>query len=134
MSAGPSRSRTCKAVHFRGLKGWIGGLAGVNFYTTDGGTTWNPGTLPVGYTDDVNDLVFVSDLVGYAAVDADGMMYTENGGVTWTASTVSFGTYPYTRDDIEAVTAIDATNGVATGLGLARRSAADDHPRHVGRR
>jgi photosystem II stability/assembly factor-like uncharacterized protein len=115
--SGTVTAQNLKAVQFRGQKGWIGGLAGVNFYTTNGGANWTAGTLPVGYTDDINDLAFVSDLVGYAAVDADGMMYTVDGGVTWQASTVSLGTYPYTRDDIEAVTAIDATHGVATGWG-----------------
>jgi photosystem II stability/assembly factor-like uncharacterized protein len=115
--SGTVTTTNLKAVQFRGLKGWIGGLAGVNFYTTDGGTTWNPGTLPLGYTDDVNDIAFVSDLVGYAAVDGDGMMYTVDGGVNWQASTVSYGTYPYTRNDVEAVTALDDTHGVATGWG-----------------
>jgi photosystem II stability/assembly factor-like uncharacterized protein len=94
--SGAVTAATLRAVYFRGQNGWIGGLAGVNFYTTNGGTTWNAGTLPVGYTDDVNDMVFVSDTVGYAACDGDGAMYTTNGGVTWIASTVNYGTFPYT--------------------------------------
>jgi photosystem II stability/assembly factor-like uncharacterized protein len=115
--SGGVTTTTLKTVYFRGQKGWIGGLSGVNFYTMDGGANWTAGVLPLGYTDDVNDLVFVSDTIGYAVNDGDGAMYTTDGGHNWLASTVSYGTYPYTRNDLEGVTAVDDTTGIATGWG-----------------
>lgn len=115
-NSGVITTQTLRAVQFIGNKGWIGGIAGTLFYTNDGGVNWTaPTTNP--YTDDVNDIAFVSTSVGYAAVDGDGIMYTVDGGVNWTAASVSFGTYPYTRTDIEVIMAVNDTVAVASGWG-----------------
>lgn len=115
-NSGVLTTQSLKGLQFIGNNGWIGGLAGTVFLTTDGGANWvAPTTMP--YTDDVNDLEFVSATVGYAAVDGDGIMYTVDGGLNWTAASVSLGTYPYTRTDIEVIAAVNDTVAVASGWG-----------------
>lgn len=98
------------------MHGWIGGDAGVILLTTDGGTTWVAATSQTS-TDDVNEIGFFDALRGCTASDSDGLMYTTDGGVNWLAATVSFGPYPYTRNDVEAVWVIDDSTAVATGWG-----------------
>jgi len=115
-SSGLLTGSDLNAVQFVGSSGWMGGDGSAVFITTDGGTTWIPPTTNPA-TDDINDLSFSSATSGYAAVDGAGIMYTTDGGVNWTMSVVSLGMYPYTRQDIETIIAIDGTNGVATGWG-----------------
>jgi photosystem II stability/assembly factor-like uncharacterized protein len=115
-SSGVLSGSDLNAIQFIGSTGWIGGDGGVVFLTSDDGVSWDPPTTNP-YTDDCNDLSFVSSSIGYAAMDGDGIMYTEDGGDVWNASSVNLGVYPYTRTDIEVIMSVNDTIGIASGWG-----------------
>jgi photosystem II stability/assembly factor-like uncharacterized protein len=103
-------------VYFVDDYGWTGGDSEDIFRTTDGGTTWYLVEALVG-TMEVEGISFVDTLVGYAAVDGDGIIYSTDGGLNWTSAIINLGPYPYTKDDIEEIFTVDATHAVATGWG-----------------
>ncbi len=103
-------------VYFVGGYGWTGGDSEDIFRTTDGGTTWYLVEALVG-TSEVEGISFVDTLVGYAAVDGDGIIYSTDGGLNWTAAVVNLGPYSYTKSDIEEIFTVDDTLAVATGWG-----------------
>ncbi len=103
-------------VYFVDDYGWTGGDSEDIFRTTDGGTTWYL-VEALGSNSEVEGISFVDTLVGYAAVDGDGIIYSTDGGLNWTAASVNLGPYPYTRFDIEEIFTVDDTLAVATGWG-----------------
>src|SRR3989442_1467870 len=59
--------------------GWITGFNTTVLHTTNGGTTWQTGTLPNGGGSSNRDLCFVSSSVGFLSGE-DGIWKTTNGG------------------------------------------------------
>jgi photosystem II stability/assembly factor-like uncharacterized protein len=104
-------------VYFVDDYGWTGGDSEDIFRTTDGGTTWYLAEALIS-TMEVEGISFVDTLVGYAAVDGDGIIYSTDGGLNWTSAALNFGPAPYpSRKDIEAIFTVDDTLAVATGWG-----------------
>lgn len=64
---------------------WVGTSAGGVYYTLDAGNLWTLVTLSNG-PDEINDIVFVNDEVGWVAGAADSLAalwWTPNGGADW---------------------------------------------------
>jgi photosystem II stability/assembly factor-like uncharacterized protein len=104
-------------VYFVDSYGWTGGDSEDIFRTTDGGTTWYLAeALPS--SSEVEGISFVDTLIGYAAVDGDGVIYSTDGGLNWTDATTNFGPFSYSKaPDVEEIFTIDDTTAVATGWG-----------------
>ena len=61
---------------------WIGGSPGtVIWNSADGGQSWTP--LATGQTTPINDIVFLSDSVGWAVGSLGMILHTDDGGRSW---------------------------------------------------
>ena len=93
-------------------EGFVGGVGGVIFATTDGGLTWV--RRPALGTATINKLTFSSATTGWAGTSA-GLYRTTNGGQTWQYAT----TYDYTSGrsmtDVGDVQLVTALVGYAVG-------------------
>jgi photosystem II stability/assembly factor-like uncharacterized protein len=81
--------------------------------TTDGGATWQAGTLPAGAW--IYTTVFTSANDGWAAGSNNLVLHTTDGGMTW-ATQFGANPYPYYYP-IWSIDFGDATHGVAVGNG-----------------
>lgn len=64
------------------VTGWAGGSSGI-YISTDGGSSWNPQTLPIVTT--INRIVFLTSSVGFAVGEEEGtILKTTDSGATWT--------------------------------------------------
>ncbi|MGE0638508.1 MAG: YCF48-related protein [Bacteroidia bacterium] len=68
--------------------GWLGGMAGTLFHTTDGGTTWTE--QDAGTSAWFDDMHFINDTIGFlaAGIQQGGLILsTTDGGITWDIDT-----------------------------------------------
>jgi photosystem II stability/assembly factor-like uncharacterized protein len=88
-------TRNLNTIHFPSSSvGYIGGDDSLLLKTTDGGLTWNPvnysGITFVGTDDDILNLQFLSDSIGYlTAGPYSGSYKTVDGGLNWTLNTLA---------------------------------------------
>lgn len=65
------------------LKIWASGDDGLIRYSSDGGTTWT--TQNSGITNnDIHDIQFINDNIGFAGGSSSNFIFTSDGGQTWT--------------------------------------------------
>jgi photosystem II stability/assembly factor-like uncharacterized protein len=75
-------------LRFRGTatagtnKVWAAGENGLIKYSTDGGNTWSDQTSGIS-NNDINDIQFVDENVGYAGADGSNFIFTTDGGQSW---------------------------------------------------
>ena len=60
---------------------WIGGRDGLMIYSNNGGSSFNQMTNPA--NDDIKDIQFINDQIGFADGSNSAFMFTSNGGVNW---------------------------------------------------
>jgi hypothetical protein len=53
------------------------------WYTDNGGSSWTLQTSPA--ADDLHDVQFLTDMVGFAGGSGSTLIYTDNSGTTWTS-------------------------------------------------
>lgn len=75
-------------IRFRGTaatasnKVWIVGENGVIKYSTDGGNNWNDQTSGI-TNNDINDIQFINENIGFAGADGSNFIFTTDGGQNW---------------------------------------------------
>ena len=75
-------------IRFRGTaatasnKVWIVGENGVIKYSTDGGNNWNDQTSGI-TNNDINDIQFINESIGFAGADGSNFIFTTDGGQNW---------------------------------------------------
>jgi photosystem II stability/assembly factor-like uncharacterized protein len=75
-------------LRFRGTattasnKVWIVGENGVIKYSTDGGNNWNDQTSGI-TNNDINDIQFINENIGFAGADGSNFIFTTDGGQNW---------------------------------------------------
>ncbi len=88
-------TRNLNTIHFPSSSvGYIGGDDSLLLKTTNGGLTWNPvnysGITFVGQEDDILNLQFLTDSIGYlTAGPYSGSYKTVDGGLNWTLNTLA---------------------------------------------
>jgi photosystem II stability/assembly factor-like uncharacterized protein len=88
----------------------IGGVGGRLSRTSDGGTTWQPGTRTAAdYYGNLYALQFVDSGRGWAAGSAGEILKTSDGGACWAAQDSG------TTQDLHGMKFVDADNGWAVG-------------------
>lgn len=60
---------------------WIGGRNGLMIYSNNGGSLFSPMTNPA--SDDIKDIQFINDQIGFAGGSNSAFIYTSNGGTNW---------------------------------------------------
>jgi photosystem II stability/assembly factor-like uncharacterized protein len=74
---------------FRGIsamgsdKAWAAGDGPMIWYTDNGGASWTLQSSPA--VGDLQDVQFLTDMIGYAAGGGSTLIYTNNGGQSWTS-------------------------------------------------
>ena len=63
-------------------KVWAAGENGLIKYSTDGGNNWSDQISSI-TNNDINDIQFVDENIGYAGADGNDFIFTTNGGQTW---------------------------------------------------
>jgi photosystem II stability/assembly factor-like uncharacterized protein len=89
--SGTSNHLTCISFANSSI-GYIGGMDSLLLKSTDGGKSWSRQALniPMGFTKDVIDLFFETELKGYALTGPYGGLYkTIDGGLTWTSDSIN---------------------------------------------
>ena len=75
-------------LRFRGTaatasnKVWIVGENGVIKYSTDGGNNWSDQTSGI-TNNDINDIQFINESIGFAGADGSNFIFTTDGGQNW---------------------------------------------------
>lgn len=92
-------------------EGFVGGVGGAIFATTDGGATWV--RRPALGTATINKLAFSSATTGWAGTSA-GLYRTTNGGQTWQGVT-TYDYYNGAMSDVADVQLVTAQVGYAVG-------------------
>lgn len=64
-------------------KVWIVGESGLIKYSTDGGNNWNNQISGI-TNNDINDIQFVNENIGFAGADGSNFIFTTDGGQNWT--------------------------------------------------
>lgn len=60
---------------------WIGGRNGLMIYSNNGGSSFSSMTNPA--SDDIKDIQFINDQIGFADGSNSAFIYTSNGGANW---------------------------------------------------
>jgi photosystem II stability/assembly factor-like uncharacterized protein len=88
----------------------IGGVGGRLNHTSDGGTTWQPGTqAAAGFFGNLYALQFIDSSRGWTAGSAGEILKTSDGGVAWEPQDSG------TSQDLHDMKFVDAENGWAVG-------------------
>jgi len=69
--------------------GWVVGLAGTIYKTTDAGNSWNP--ISTGISDTLTSVYFLNENVGFVGAKNCKVLKTTNGGLAWQSLTVPAG-------------------------------------------
>ncbi|HOX77510.1 MAG TPA: YCF48-related protein [Bacteroidales bacterium] len=102
--------------------GWIAGSSasipsawGIFFYTSDGGTTWNPGDITHDYNHRAfNSVYFINEDTGWMVGSLGIILHSNDGGIHWSKSNTGF-----TGDcHFEDVFFVDDQKGWAVGAGF----------------
>lgn len=95
---GPATGVNLTAVWMKDVDTWfVGDANGALWYTNNSGTTWTQRFLPIS-TDEIDDIVFPTDSVGYMAVrlsaPAGRILATIDGGKSWYVMPEGAGSIP----------------------------------------
>ncbi|MEP0545295.1 MAG: YCF48-related protein [Rhodothermales bacterium] len=71
------------AVDIEGTHGWAANTSGRYYYSHDGGATWTQGELPTSTSQQIRDMDFADENVGYAVGWYGYAARSEDGGVSW---------------------------------------------------
>jgi photosystem II stability/assembly factor-like uncharacterized protein len=63
-------------------KVWIAGENGVIKYSADGGSNWSDQTSGI-TNNDINDIQFINESIGFAGADGSNFIFTTDGGQNW---------------------------------------------------
>lgn len=62
---------------------WVGARNGLMLFSSNGGSAFNSMSNPA--TDDIKDIQFINESIGFAGGSNSFFMYTSNGGANWTS-------------------------------------------------
>jgi len=102
------------AFNEEGTNGIMVGQEGQSLFTTDGGTTWFPLTLPSGDVGTIKDVTFIDDLTAIAVGYDLGLgvvMKTTDGGSSWTNIITDL------EGRLDSVSFSNFLDGIAVGSG-----------------